>query len=157
MRIEVFEGERAMTKDNNRLGQFELTGIPPMPRGMPQIDVTFSVDADGILEVAAVEKSAGKEKKITIKNDKGRMSQDEVQRLVQEAERYKAEDDANTVRIEAKNKLENMCYQLRTQLDDAQVRRIWSHPCCFLFIAAVWLRIHSSLTINLIFGYAFAL
>ena len=124
MRIEVFEGERAMTKDNNRLGQFELTGIPPMPRGMPQIDVTFSVDADGILEVAAVEKSAGKEKKITIKNDKGRMSQDEVQRLVQEAERYKAEDDANTVRIEAKNKLENMCYQLRTQLDDAQVRRI---------------------------------
>ena len=121
MRIEVFEGERAMTKDNNRLGQFELTGIPPMPRGMPQIDVTFSVDADGILEVAAVEKSAGKEKKITIKNDKGRMSQDEVQRLVQEAERYKAEDDANTVRIEAKNKLENMCYQLRTQLDEAQV------------------------------------
>ena len=121
MRIEVFEGERAMTKDNNRLGQFELSGIPPMPRGMPQIDVTFSVDADGILEVAAVEKSAGKEKKITIKNDKGRMSQDEVQRLVQEAERYKAEDDANTVRIEAKNKLENMCYQLRTQLDEAQV------------------------------------
>ena len=121
VRIEVFEGERAMTKDNNRLGQFELTGIPPMPRGMPQIDVTFSVDADGILEVAAVEKSAGKEKKITIKNDKGRMSQDEVQRLVQEAERYKAEDDANTVRIEAKNKLENMCYQLRTQLDEAQV------------------------------------
>ena len=111
-----------MTKDNNRLGQFELTGIPPMPRGMPQIDVTFSVDADGILEVAAVEKSAGKEKKITIKKDKGRMSQEEVQRLVQEAERYKAEDDANTVRIEAKNKLENMCYQLRTQLDDAQVR-----------------------------------
>jgi len=151
VRIEVFEGERAMTKDNNRLGQFELTGIPPMPRGMPQIDVTFSVDADGILEVAAVEKSAGKEKKITIKNDKGRMSQDEVQRLVQEAERYKAEDDANTVRIEAKNKLENMCYQMRTQLDDAQVRIPLSQPSTF------YLFIFYAVSYSFLSDYAFAL
>merc|ERR1712167_287806 len=89
--IQVFEGERAMTKDNNLLGKFNLDGIPPMPRGQPQIEVTFDIDANGILNVSAVEKSTGKEQKITIKNDKGRLSQDEIDRMVDEAERYKAE------------------------------------------------------------------
>merc|ERR1712146_878744 len=106
----VFEGERAMTKDNNTLGKFQLEGIPPMPRGQPQIDVTFDIDANGILNMNAVEKSTGKEQKITITNDKGRLSADEIERMVQEAEKYKAEDEANRVRIEAKNGLENYAY-----------------------------------------------
>jgi len=100
--IQVFEGERSMTKDNNLLGKFNLDGIPPMPRGQPQIEVTFDIDANGILNVSAVEKSTGKEQKITIKNDKGRLSQDEIDRMVDEAERYKAEDEANKVRVEAR-------------------------------------------------------
>lgn len=118
--IQVFEGERAMTKDNNILGKFELSGIPPMPRGVPQIDVTFDIDSNGILNVSAAEKSTGKEQKITITNDKGRMSADEIERLVQEAERYKAEDDANRARIDAKNILENYAFQMRNTLNDAQ-------------------------------------
>merc|ERR1712038_2216845 len=93
--IQVFEGERSMTKDNNILGKFNLDGIPPMPRGQPQIDVCFDIDANGILNVSALEKSTGKENKITITNDKGRLSQEEIERMVQEAEKYKAEDDAN--------------------------------------------------------------
>merc|ERR1712146_1522 len=97
--IQVFEGERSMTKDNHTLGKFQLEGIPPMPRGVPQIDVTFDIDANGILNVSAAEKSTGKEQKITITNDKGRMSADEIERLVQEAERYKAEDEANKGRV----------------------------------------------------------
>jgi heat shock protein 1/8 len=118
--IQVFEGERAMTKDNNLLGKFELSGIPPMPRGVPQIDVTFDIDANGILNVSAIEKSTGKEQKITITNDKGRMSADEIERLVQEAERYKAEDDANRARVDAKNGLENYCFQMRNTLNEEQ-------------------------------------
>jgi len=97
--IQVFEGERSMTKDNNLLGKFNLDGIPPMPRGQPQIEVTFDIDANGILNVSAVEKSTGKEQKIQIKNDKGRLSQEEIDRMVDEAERYKAEDEANKVRF----------------------------------------------------------
>lgn len=119
--IQVFEGERAMTKDNNILGKFQLEGIPPMPRGVPQIDVTFDIDANGILNVSAAEKSTGKEQKITIKNDKGRMSADEIERLVQEAERYKAQDEANRARIEAKNSLENYAYQIRNTLSDEKM------------------------------------
>jgi heat shock 70kDa protein 1/2/6/8 len=119
--IQVFEGERAMTKDNNILGKFQLEGIPPMPRGVPQIDVTFDIDANGILNVSAAEKSTGKEQKITIKNDKGRMSADEIERLVQEAERYKAQDEANRARIEAKNSLENYAYQIRNTLNDEKM------------------------------------
>merc|ERR1711990_63268 len=111
--IQVFEGERAMTRDNNLLGKFNLDGIPPMPRGQPQIDVCFDIDANGILNVSALEKSTGKENKITITNDKGRLSQDEIERMVSEAEKYKAEDDANKNRIEAKNGLENYCYSLK--------------------------------------------
>merc|ERR1712000_264321 len=119
--IQVFEGERAMTKDNNILGKFQLEGIPPMPRGVPQIDVTFDIDANGILNVSAAEKSTGKEQKITIKNDKGRMSAEEIERLVQEAERYKAEDEANRGRIEAKNSLENYAFQMRTTMADEKM------------------------------------
>jgi len=116
--VQVFEGERAMTKDNNVLGKFQLEGIPPMPRGVPQIDVTFDIDANGILNVTAMEKSTGKEQKITIKNDKGRMSNDEIERLVAEAERYKAEDEANKARVEAKNALENYVFQVKSSLND---------------------------------------
>merc|ERR1712199_24438 len=116
--IQVVEGERAMTKDNNTLGKFQLEGIPPMPRGVPQIDVTFDIDANGILNVSAAEKSTGKEQKITITNDKGRMSADEIERLVQEAERYKAEDEANKGRVEAKNSLENYAFQIRNSIKD---------------------------------------
>jgi heat shock 70kDa protein 1/2/6/8 len=116
--IQVFEGERAMTKDNHMLGKFQLEGIPPMPRGVPQIDVTFDIDANGILNVTAMEKSTGKEQKITIKNDKGRMTPEEIERLVQEAEQYKAEDEANRARVEAKNALENYAFQVKNSLND---------------------------------------
>jgi len=119
--IQVFEGERAMTKDNNVLGKFQLEGIPPMPRGVPQVDVTFDIDANGILNVSAMEKSTGKEQKITIKNDKGRMSADEIERLVQEAERYKAEDEANRARVEAKNALENYVFQIKASANDEKL------------------------------------
>merc|ERR1712117_625566 len=113
---QVFEGERSMTKDNNLLGKFNLDGIPPMPRGQPQIDVCFDIDANGILNVSAVEKSTGKENKITITNDKGRLSQDDIERMVSEAEKFKAEDDANKNRIESKNALENYCYSLKSSI-----------------------------------------
>jgi heat shock protein 1/8 len=119
--IQVYEGERSMTKDNNLLGKFNLDGIPPMPRGQPQIDVTFDIDANGILNVHAVEKSTGKENKITITNDKGRLSADEIERMVEEAERYKAEDEVNKQRVEAKNSLENYSYNLRNTLNDDAV------------------------------------
>jgi len=119
--IQVFEGERSMTKDNNILGKFNLDGIPPMPRGQPQIDVCFDIDANGILNVSALEKSTGKENKITITNDKGRLSQDEIERMVSEAETYKAEDDANRNRIEAKNGLENYCYSLKGSISGDEV------------------------------------
>merc|ERR1712157_555790 len=117
-----FEGERAMTRDNNILGKFSLDGIPPMPRGQPQIDVTFDIDANGILNVSAIGKSTGKENKITITNDKGRLSQDEIERMVQEAEKYKAEDDANKNRVEAKNGLENYCYSLKSSISADEVK-----------------------------------
>merc|ERR1712054_270888 len=119
--IQVFEGERAMTKDNNTLGKFQLEGIPPMPRGQPQIDVTFDIDANGILNVSAMEKSTGKEQKITIKNDKNRMSVEEIERLVQEAERYKSEDEANRSRVEAKNALENYCFSVKSSINDEKL------------------------------------
>merc|ERR1711972_782476 len=120
--IQVFEGERSMTKDNNLLGKFNLDGIPPMPRGQPQIDVCFDIDANGILNVSATEKSTGKEQKITITNDKGRLSQDEIERMVAEGEKFKAEDDANRNRIEAKNGLENYCYSIKSSISSDEVK-----------------------------------
>merc|ERR1719498_928005 len=107
-----------MTKDCNLLGKFNLDGIPPMPRGVPQIEVTYDIDANGILNVSAVEKSTGKENKITITNDKGRLSKDEIERMVEEAEKYKAEDENNRARIEAKNALENYAYNLKNTIND---------------------------------------
>merc|ERR1711988_171284 len=120
--IQVFEGERSMTKDNNILGKFQLEGIPPAPRGVPQIEVTFDLDANGILNVNAEDKSTGKAQKITITNDKGRLSKDDIERMVQEAEKYKAEDETNRARIESKNALENYAYSMRNTLDDEKVK-----------------------------------
>ncbi|GLT38258.1 hypothetical protein SLA2020_125180 [Shorea laevis] len=116
--IQVYEGERARTKDNNLLGKFELTGIPPAPRGVPQINVCFDIDANGILNVSAEDKTAGVKNKITITNDKGRLSKDEIERLVQEAERYKAEDEEVKKKVEAKNSLENYAYNMRNTVRD---------------------------------------
>jgi L1 cell adhesion molecule like protein len=120
--IQVYEGERAMTKDNNLLGKFHLDGIPPMPRGVPQIEVTFDIDANGILNVSAVEKSTGKEQRITITNDKGRLSKDDIERMVSEAEKFKAEDERNKEKIEAKNSLENYCFNVRNSINDEKVK-----------------------------------
>jgi heat shock 70kDa protein 1/2/6/8 len=119
--IQVFEGERSMTRDCNLLGKFNLDGIPPMPRGQPQIDVTFDIDANGVLNVSAVEKSTGKDQKIEIKNDKGRLSDEEIKRMVEEAERYAAEDEANKVRIEAKNSLENYAHSMKSTMADEKL------------------------------------
>jgi len=120
--IQVYEGERAMTKDNNLLGKFELTGIPPAPRGVPQIEVTFDIDANGILNVSAIDKSTGKENKITITNDKGRLSKEEIERMVQEAEKYKNDDDAQRDRISAKNSLESYCFNMKSTMDDEKLK-----------------------------------
>ena len=120
--IQVYEGERAMTKDNNILGKFELSGIPPAPRGVPQIEVTFDVDANGILNVTAVEKATMKTNKITITNDKGRLGKDEIERLLKEAEQYKGDDEKVKKRIEAKNTLEHMCYTMKNTLNDENVK-----------------------------------
>merc|ERR1719160_2344780 len=111
-----------MTKDNNLLGKFHLDGIPPAPRGVPQIEVTFDIDANGILNVSAQDKSTGKSNSITITNEKGRLSQEEIDRMVQEAEKYKSEDEANKKKIEAKNGLENYCFSLRSSLDDEKFK-----------------------------------
>nr|XP_046908865.1 heat shock cognate 71 kDa protein isoform X1 [Dermatophagoides farinae] len=120
--IQVYEGERAMTKDNNLLGKFELTGIPPAPRGVPQIEVTFDIDANGILNVSAVDKSTGKQNKITITNDKGRLSKDDIERMVKEAESYKEEDDKQRDRIAAKNSLEGYAFQMKATLDEEAIK-----------------------------------
>jgi heat shock protein 1/8 len=120
--IQVFEGERALTRDCNMLGKFQLEGIPPMPRGVPQIEITYDVDANGILNVSAVEKSTGKSEKITITNDKGRLSQEEIDRMVKEAEEFKEQDEENRGKIEAKNQLENYLYSMRNTTRDEKVQ-----------------------------------
>jgi len=120
--IQVYEGERAMTKDNHNLGKFDLTGIPPAPRGVPQIEVTFDIDANGILNVSAADKSTGKQNKITITNDKGRLSKEEIERMVNDAEKFKADDDKQKDRISAKNGLESYCFNMKTTLEDDKVK-----------------------------------
>lgn len=120
--IQVYEGERAMTKDNNLLGKFELTGIPPAPRGVPQIEVTFDIDANGILNVSAVDKSTGRENKITITNDKGRLTKDDIERMVREAEKYKDEDDKQKDRVAAKNALEGYCFNMKQTLEEPNLK-----------------------------------
>ncbi|XP_011034569.1 PREDICTED: heat shock 70 kDa protein-like [Populus euphratica] len=119
--IQVYEGERAQTKDNNLLGTFELKGIPPAPRGVPQINVCFDIDANGILNVSAEDKASGVKNKITITNDKGRLGKDDIERMVQEAERYKAEDEKVKKKVEAKNALENYAYNMRNTMRDDKV------------------------------------
>lgn len=118
--IQVYEGERTMTKDNNNLGKFELTGIPPAPRGVPQIEVSFELDANGILKVTAGDKGTGKSESITITNDKGRLTQEEIDRMVEEAEKYADEDKATKERIEARNGVENYAFSLKNQVNDEE-------------------------------------
>ena len=111
-----------MTKDNNLLGKFDLTGIPPAPRGVPQIEVTFDIDANGILNVSAKDKSTGIDKKITIENDKSRLSQEDVDKMVSEAEKFKEADDRQRQRVEAKNSLESYVFQIKQVLDNENTR-----------------------------------
>merc|ERR1712001_741836 len=122
MTIQVFEGERAMTRDNHILGKFDLTNIPPAPRGTPQIEVTFDVDSNGILNVSALEKGSGKAEKITITNDKGRLSKEEIEKMVADAEKFKGEDDKQKERIAAKNGLESFIFNLKSSLDNEEIK-----------------------------------
>jgi L1 cell adhesion molecule like protein len=116
--IQVFEGERQLTKDNNILGKFQLDGIPPAPRGVPQVEVTFDLDANGVLNVNAVDKAGGMSNKITITNDKGRLSKDDIERMVSEAERYKEEDEKHKKKIDARNGFENYVYSVKNSTSE---------------------------------------
>merc|ERR1719192_3037762 len=111
-----------MTKDNHLLGKFDLSGIPPAPRGVPQIEVTFDIDANGILNVSAADKSTGKQNKITITNDKGRLSKEEIKRMVNDAEKFKADDEKQKERISAKNGLESYCFNMKTTIEDDNLK-----------------------------------
>jgi L1 cell adhesion molecule like protein len=119
--IQVFEGERSMTKDNHLLGTFDLHGIPPAPRGVPQIDVTFDIDANGLLNVSAEDKTTGKKTQITITNDKGRLSKDEIDRMVTDAKKYEDDDKHQRERIDAKNGMENYAYSIKNTINDEKV------------------------------------
>ncbi len=122
--IQVFEGEASMTCHNYLLDKFELSGILPAPRGVPQIEVTFDIDANGILNVSAEDKATNKKNKITITNDKGRLSKEEIDKMVKEAEKFKEEDEKQKSRIEAKNQLENFCYSIKNQLNEQFANKI---------------------------------
>jgi heat shock 70kDa protein 1/2/6/8 len=111
-----------MTKDNHLLGQFELTGIPPAPKGVPQIEVTFDIDANGILNVTALNTDTGRDAKITISNDKGRLTKDEIEKMVKDAEKFKAEDEMIKKKLEAKNDIENYCFQMKNSFNDAKLK-----------------------------------
>ena len=116
-----------MTKDNHILGKFNLEGIPPAPRGTPQIEVTFDIDANGILNVSACDKATGKQNKITITNDKGRLSKEEIEKMVSDAEKFKEEDEAMKDKIESKNALENYCFQMKNSLVDEKLKGMFSN------------------------------
>lgn len=120
--IQVYEGERQFTRDCNRLGEFKLEGLPPMPRGVPQIEVSFDVDSNGILNVSAAEKSTGKSNKITITNDKGRLSKEDIDRMVEEAEKHAADDKERMERVEAKNQLESYLYNTRNAMREDKIK-----------------------------------
>lgn len=124
--IQVFEGERSFTKDNNLLGNFQLNGIPPMPRGVPQIEITYDIDANGILNISAVEKSSGKSEKITITNDRNRLSKEDIDRMISEAEKFKKEDEKEKIRIESKNNLENYIYSIKSSFNDEKIQSLLS-------------------------------
>jgi len=111
-----------MTKDNHSLGKFDLTGLPPAPRGVPQIEVTFDIDANGILSVSATDKSTSKSNKITITNDKGRLSKEDIEKMVNDAEKFKAEDNKQKERIKAKNGLESYCFNMKSTMEDSDVK-----------------------------------
>ena len=119
--VQVFEGERQMTKDNNKLGEFTLNGIPPMPRGVPEIQITYDLDSNGILKVTACEKSSGKEENIEVKNDSSRLSKDEIEKMLNDAEKYADEDSKLKEKIESKNSLESIAFQMKSMLDDKKV------------------------------------
>jgi heat shock protein 1/8 len=114
--IQVYEGERSQTRNNNKLGEFTMTGLPPMPRGMPQIEISYELDTNGILSVSAVEKSSGKSEKITIKNESNRLSKEDIEKMVAEAEKYKDEDNKVKEKVEAKNKLEGYCFSVQSSM-----------------------------------------
>jgi heat shock protein 1/8 len=119
--VQVFEGERQMTKDNNKLGEFTLSGIPPMPRGVPEIKITYDLDANGILKVTACEKSSGKEEKIEVKNDSGRLTKEEVDKMLEDAEKFSEEDRKIKEKVEAKNSLEGIAFQMKSMLNDEKI------------------------------------
>lgn len=121
--IQVYEGERSMTKDNNKLGQFELSGIPPMPRGQPEIVVAFDVDADGILNVSAEEKKSGKKQTITITNDGSRLNQEDIDKMIENAEKYKEEDEMQRQKIHARNNYENYIFHTKTTVQDKTMKQ----------------------------------
>merc|ERR1711903_178105 len=116
--IQVFEGERPMTKDNHLLGKFDLSGIPPAPRGQPQIEVTFEIDSNGILNVGAEDKGTGKSEKITITNDKGRLTEEQIEKMIKDAEQFADEDKKVKGRVEAKNAVENYLYSMKNTVED---------------------------------------
>jgi L1 cell adhesion molecule like protein len=120
--IQVFEGERKFTKDCNKLGTFDLTGIAPAPRGTPQIEVTYDLDANGILTVSAVEKSSGKSQNITIKNERGRLSDEDIEKAIRDAEKFKEEDEKAAKRVEAKNGLEGLVFSAKNSLSDEKLK-----------------------------------
>jgi L1 cell adhesion molecule like protein len=122
--VQVFEGERQFTKDNNKLGEFTLQGIPPMPRGVPQIEISYDLDANGILTVNACEKSTGKSENITVTNDKGRLSKEDIDKMLEEAERFKDDDEKAKQLIETRNNFENQVYQFKSTLNDEKMSSI---------------------------------
>jgi L1 cell adhesion molecule like protein len=121
--VRIFQGERALTKDCHKLGEFQLDGIPPMPRGVPQLEVTYDVDANGILTVSAQEKSTGKSQKLTIQTSGSTaLTKDDIEKMVKEAEQFKADDEAIMKKVEAKNKLEGMVYGMKQSLDEEKLK-----------------------------------
>merc|ERR1712072_629210 len=118
--IQVFEGERPMTKDNHQLGKFDITGIPPAPRSVPQIEVTFEIDANGILVVSAEDKGTGSKEKITITNDQNRLTPEDIEKMINDAEKFADEDAALKGKVEARNELESYAYSLKNQLSDKE-------------------------------------
>jgi len=118
--IQVYEGERPMTKDNHMLGKFDLTGIPPAPRGVPQIEVTFEIDVNGILKVSAEDKGTGNKEKITITNDHNRLTPEDIERMIKDAEKFADDDKKIKEKVEAKNELESYAYSLKNQIGDKE-------------------------------------